>query len=186
MEYTNASYKDHFSQTKDRLKNPSLWFPYPVLISFVLAVVLAGYSLPNLNIYFGQPSSLIQQDIVDNKTPSGSIWITASVIDNELIITTFDRKIFKWNREIKNITDIENFISYLKTEVERRSIQAGLAAGIHPGEVEVTIAADRGLKFLHIRPIINALAEAGISAYSFETKTKNFSKNQQAEDLQTL
>jgi len=186
MDYKQPGYNEPINQMKERIKGASTWFPYPVLIPVMLAIVLNGYAIPNLNIYFGQPSTLIEQEIVEGKTPSGSIWLSVSLVGTDLVVSTYDRKVFRWNREIESITKMSEFTSYLQREIQRRSVQAGLAAGIRQGEVSVTVAVDRGLKYLHIRPIINALAAAGISNYSFETKIKDISKSSESEVLKTL
>ncbi len=167
-------YQQPINQMKKRLRKLPLWFPYPALISFGLIMVLTGYTIPNLNTYFGHPSNLIEQDMVDGIAPEGSIWFSVSVRDHNLVISTFNRKVFKWDRKIKNIEVMSDFIDFLKDEIKARTLQAALAAGIGQHEVTATIATDRGLKFLHIRPIINALAAAGISNYSFEVKRINY------------
>ena len=47
---------------------------------------------------------------------------------------------------------------------------ASLAKEISHTESLVVLAVDQSLKYLHIQPILAALAQAGISDYAFETR----------------
>lgn len=155
-------------QVKNRLREPIWWFPYPLLISFGLVTLLTSHSLFGTNPRVGNPADII---VFPGETQKDSaLWMSVTPIGEDVVVTTGNRVIFRWRQDIKDLKPLEPFIVHLKQQVAEEIETAVITQEARVSQATAVIAADQSLKYLHIRPIIHALAEAGISRYAFETK----------------
>jgi hypothetical protein len=92
-------------------------------------------------------------------------------LSNDLIIIkTSSGKIFKWPAVGPSDGDYESFENHLKTWTKSHLQSTILAGQLLPSTNTAAIAVDQRLTAHHIRPVIYALAAAGVSKYGFETK----------------
>jgi hypothetical protein len=171
--------KSPFYETKvrlsDRLEENVTGFPFVAIISFGFALVFVGIVLPSLNARVGSPAQPITWEAKAQK--EGAIWLAVKVVDDEILITTGDRKIFRLPKRIDSPKALEQFSKYISSTLEQEVKRAVLANEILKNELTVVISADQRLKYLHVRPVINVLAEAGITNFAFETQLMRESAN---------
>jgi hypothetical protein len=146
-----------------------------LFIGLGLNLIIASFFLPSINPRLGNPSVPFEFD--GEPMEDSHIWFSITPIDNELVITTYDRKVFRWPLVVKNHSEIQNFIDYLKTATNTQITNATLSMDTNPNNFAVIISADQKLKFIHIRPILYALAEARISKYAFEVRSSTTAEN---------
>jgi hypothetical protein len=101
--------------------------------------------------------------------PDSSIWMSVTPVGDDIVVTTSDRQVFRWAQDVRSVSDIKPFVDHLKAMVRIEIEGAVLLNSLTIAKTRAVIAADQQLKYLHIRPIIYALAEAGIARYGFET-----------------
>lgn len=153
---------------KDRLNADLHWFPIPMFIAFGLVLVLTGHILFGTNPRAGNPANIISFPSETRK--DAAIWLSVTPIGDDIVVTTSDRKVFRWRQQARTTAELGMFVSYLKKRVADEIEGAALAKKALKTQASAVIAADQRLKYLHIRPIIYAFAEAGISHYAFETQ----------------
>ncbi len=156
-----------FSQL-ERLKENIWWFPFPALIAFGLVFILAGHLLTDLNPRLGSVTDPIQLNT--KPFPDGAIWMAINVNADHITVTTADRKKFSWPALHTTMRDLEPFTSYLKKKKQEEIYKSVRLLENSAVRSRVVIAVDQNAKYIHIRPVIYALAEAGISKYGFETR----------------
>jgi biopolymer transport protein ExbD len=153
---------------RDRLDENPNWFPIPAFIAFGLVIVLTGHILFGTNPRAGNPANIIS--FPSEPRADAAIWLSVTPIDDQIVVTTSDRKVFKWRQQVRTPVELSAFTNYLKRRVADEVEAAAMAKRALKKQATAVIAADQRLKYLHIRPIIYALAEAGISQYAFETQ----------------
>lgn len=153
---------------RERLGENLHWFPFPMLISFGLVLVLTGHILFGTNPRAGNPADIISFPSEARK--DAAIWISVTPIDDQIVVTTSDRKVFRWPQQVRSVDQLKPFLDYLKLRVADEVEAAGLAGRALKTQASAVIAADQRLKYLHVRPIVYAFAQAGISQYAFETQ----------------
>jgi hypothetical protein len=152
-----------------RQNSEALWFPLPALISFGLVAILTGQLLPGLNPRLGSPAQLLPFQAQAEK--DGSIWMSISIDSNrnELVVTTANRKVLRFRSNVTSMEDFAPLINHLKEQVQNRIKTAALSRALTTTEITAVLAVDETVKFALVRPIINAIASAGITDYAFET-----------------
>lgn len=164
--------KHSIDSFRQRLHEDWLWFPLPAFISFGLLVVLTSQLLPGLNPRLGNPARLLEFDAQPEH--EGSIWMSISLDsrNNQLVISTSDRKVFRFSSDVRTMEDFAPLVETLQHQVHERLASAALARHLTTIEITAVLAVDERVKFGLIRPVINALALAGITDYAFETVQK--------------
>ena len=153
--------------TADRLRSLSRWFPFPALISFILVTLLTAYVTLTTARRLGHPAALLT--FPSDRDHIGGIWFSVTPIGEEIFIATSDRKVFHWPQNTRDLVPLDQFIEWLKDASHLQIEAAALLKRSDSNQVLAVIAADQTLKYTHLRPIIYALAKAGISRYAFET-----------------
>lgn len=153
---------------KLRLKEPVSWFPYPAMISIFFVLLCNGQIVPELNPRLGTPANVLSF----NGEPSseGSIWISVTLIKNKIVITTDNRDVITWNADDQSTDVSKPLTKFFQDRIKRIMLSATLTK--HPGKQGslVILAIDQSLKYIHLLPILESLAQSGISEYAFETK----------------
>lgn len=151
------------------------WFVLYSLIPFLMSIVIFGYIIPNINFKIGIPINMLEINEYSNTTQTTkfptSIWIGVKIINQDVLIVTDERKIFKWKYDTEN-PNMSEFIKYLQKRTKFKLFTQVLLHTNDTEPIRVGIACDENIRFFHIKPIILALAEAGISDYYFEIQTK--------------
>lgn len=155
------------NRQKERLGIFANLFPFPALIPFGLVLIFCGSLIPTLNPRIGSPADVIPMSSMDEK--EGSIWFAVRAIGDEVVVTAPNKRIFRWPSKIEDPRELDPFRSYLRQRVTNEIQMAVLAKRVTKAQLSAVIAADQRCRYLHLRPIIQALAEVGISDYGFET-----------------
>lgn len=155
----------------ERLKSPLSWFPFPAFISISLTIIFIGHLIISVNPRFGN----IAEPINFKATPikDGGIWISVSTSDKYIIVMTSKKDIFKIPINFKSWDAIAPLTNYFKSAVKETAVTAILSEKLRKNHSQVVISADQKLKYLHLNPVLVAIADAGISSYAFETQLSN-------------
>lgn len=156
------------SAKRERLTSSLNWFPLPAFIGIGLSLIFVGHVFFGLNPRLGNPAEVIYFDAEPLK--DGGIWLSVSIQEEKLVVTTADRSVFKITLSGTDVDEISKLTDYLREQTKKLSINAGLSQKISTVQSTAVISADQKLKYGHVRPILVALARAGISNYGFETK----------------
>lgn len=158
----------HFVRLKDRLQPETLWFPMPALFAVGLGIVLYGGLLIQLNPRLGSHADTLA--FPSDPQPDGAIWLAVSTHDEDVVVTTSDRKIFHWPASEPSEESVDGLVEYLQKRIAYEQMSAGLAGESRFLTSTAVIAADQRLRYRHLKPILSALALAGITHYGFETR----------------
>jgi hypothetical protein len=161
-------WEERFAAVKNRLREPMFWFPFPLLISFMLVLLLTSHVLFGTNPRTGQPADVLS--FPAKPARDSAIWFSVTPIGGDVVVATNQREVFRWRQDAHDLAPLKDFVAYLRRRVETEVEAAVLQKAAGENQANVVIAADQRLKFLHMRPILHALAEAGIAHYSFETQ----------------
>jgi hypothetical protein len=153
---------------KERLQEPILWFPFPALIAFGLVIILRGHLLTGLNPRLGARVDVIQYDA--QNLPDGGIWLGVFQDGQQVLVVTSDRRRFSWPIDSQNMKDIDPLVTYLKGRVKKEAYSTAIKLESNQTRTTAVLAVDQKLKYIHLRPVIYALAEARIAKYGFETR----------------
>lgn len=163
----NPTFVRAITAAQDRLREPLWWIPFPALIGLGLVIVLLTHVALNTNSRMGNPADILAFPAAPH--PESAIWLSVTPIGDDIVVTTSDRQVFRWRQDVRTVADIKPLVDYLRQMVRTEIEGAALMNTMSAGKSRAVIAADQKLKYLHIRPIIYALAEAGIARYGFET-----------------
>jgi hypothetical protein len=155
------------NEMKERLREPLHWFPYPFFLPFALILVFTAHIFFAINPRMGNPADILTFPAETHK--DGPFWLSVTPIGDDVVVTTGDRKVFRWSQNVRSVADLHDLTEYLKKRVEDELLAVGLVGKASKSQTSAVLAVDQRLKYLHIRPIIYALAEAKITHYSFET-----------------
>lgn len=161
-------WETRMAAAKERLREVIWWYPFPLLISFSLVLLLTAHVLFGTNPRAGNPADIIAFPATAQK--DSSLWLSVTPIDKDIVVTTGDRKVFRWRQDVRGMKELQPLIVYLKARAASEIESAVLKGEASVAQTQAVIAADQRLKYLHVRPIIYALAAAGISQYAFETQ----------------
>jgi hypothetical protein len=162
-------WSERFYAAKTRLRAPLWWFPAPILISCGLALVLTSHTLLGTNPRTGNPADVLTFPGEEQK--DSAVWLSMTPMGKDVVVTTNDRQIFRWPQDTRDMTPLRPFVEYLKRRTAVEISGAALSGRSSPEQTTAVIAADQRLKFLHVRPVLYAFAEAGITQYAFETQS---------------
>jgi len=163
----NLIWNSRITAVKERLREPLQWLPLPVLITSGLTLFLTAHILSGANPRVGHPAN-----VMTYPAPSGrdsAIWLSVAPMGREIIVTTSDRQIFRWDQNGSIMTNIDPLVRHIRQIIANEIESAALAKRALKSQSTAIIAADQNLAFYHIRPLISALSQAGISRYAFET-----------------
>jgi len=152
---------------KQRLRESSSWYPFPCLISFFLVLLLTAHVVLSTNPRAGHAASVLP--LVADEAEDSVIWLSVTSENGQITVADNYRQVFSWSEEVQTIQSLDAFVRHLKSRVADEIKSAALSKRIYQSQKQVIIAIDQQLKYRHFRPILYALAEAGISNYGFET-----------------
>ena len=87
--------------------------------------------------------------------------------NKEIIVSTDDQKYFKWSVLNFKDKDLDNFINYLKDRLDQITFEAVLSMRFSEQKGFAVLSVDARLAVVHILPVVQALASAGITHYAF-------------------
>lgn len=165
---TNPLWSDRVRSLKERLQKPLMWFPFPALIAFGLVIVLRGHLFSGFNHRLGTEASVIELNSEPLRSPG--IWMSITQSGNDILIVMDDHQQFRVPLATPNIEALNPLIKRLKERARTNAFKTSLDLTVDIDRIRVVLAVDQKLKFIHLRPILYALAEAKISNYGFETR----------------
>lgn len=165
---SNQTWVEALLSLKERLQEPILWFPFPALIAFGLVIILRGHLLTGLNPRLGARVDVIQYKA--KALPDGGIWLGVFQDGKKVYVVTSDRRRFTWPIDSQDYHDMGPLIKYLKGRVKKEAYSTAIKLESNMTRTTAVLAVDQKLKYIHLRPILYALAEARIAKYGFETR----------------
>ena len=135
----------------ERLRRHHIWFPFPTMISFTLILLFTGHSLLGLNPRLGNPAHIV--DFPSEATEEGAIWFSLSLDRENVVVTTFNRKVFRWPKELTSLEPLEPFLGFLNQKIVEATLSASLLKRAAKIETIAVIAVDQHVKFAHLKPI---------------------------------
>lgn len=154
---------------KERLRHSSSWFPIPALLPFFLVLLLTAHVSMSTNPRTGHPAAVLP--LVAEETEDSAIWFSM-IIDSktdEVVVADNYRQVFRWPQTVTSVESLKPFIDHLKNRAATEVKAAALSKKVASSQIRTIIAVDQTINYGHFRPILYALAEAGISNYGFET-----------------
>jgi hypothetical protein len=156
-----------YDEAKARLRTPLWWYPFPAVIAFGLITLLTAHLTLSTSARMGHPTTLLS--FPSEPRADGAIWFSVTPIGNDIVVASASRRVFRWPQNARNTEAAAAFIVWLRQRAQQEIEAAALLNRARPVQATAVIAADQTLKFVHLRPILYALAEAGITHYGFET-----------------
>lgn len=158
---------EFYDDAKARLREPLWWYPFPAVIAFGLITVLIAHVALSTSIRMGHPATLLS--FPSEARPDGAIWFSVTPMGNDIVVASASRRVFRWPQNARTTEPAAAFIDWLKLRSQQAVEAAALLNRASAVQATAVIAADQTLKYVHLRPILYALAEAGITHYGFET-----------------
>ena len=152
---------------KERLVEYDMWFPYPCIISYFLATLLIGHVVLGMNPRLGSPASIIPFSA--DPSYEGAIWLSISLQKQNVVVTTSDRKVFKWPRQEHQHASMQLLVDHLALQIENTILSTALAKSIPTIQSMVVLSIDQQVTMQQVQPILTMLAQVGVSDYAFET-----------------
>lgn len=159
---------DTINAVKERLNEPILWFPFPALIAFGLVIILRGHLLTGLNPRLGARVDVLQ--FKATQLQDGGIWFGIYPEGEKIVVVSSDRRRFSWSIHSQDMKELAPLIAYLKSRVQKEAYSTAFKMESNLTRTTAVLAVDQKLKYIHLRPMIYALAEAKIARYGFETR----------------
>jgi hypothetical protein len=134
------------------------------------------FSVTLLTLFVGFESSLRSssriEPFVHESAPASdhALWMSVGIRESGVRINTAAGETFQWSPDGPSKKDYEAFERHI-ISWSKRHVQNIVRSGqINSDTNMAVIAIDQKLTYHHIRPVIYALAAAGVSKYGFETK----------------
>jgi hypothetical protein len=142
----------------------------------VVLLFIPFFSVTLLTFFVGfessvRPKSRIEP-FVHESAPAAdhALWLSIGVSENTIIVNTASGETFRWPVEGPSQRDYEVFETYMTTWAKHHLQNVVRSGQITSDTNLAAIAIDQKLTYHHVRPVIYALAAAGISKYGFETR----------------
>ncbi len=168
MRKTKGLWESAIERQRSRLKQQYNWFPMPALISAGL-VLLCSYHVSN-DLFFRSGSQAQTIHWPAETLPHVGIWISVVGNQDQLIITTSQRKSLIIPRKNYKQKDLLPLIDYLNRQVQEKALSTVLTRQTFLESATLVIAADRSLSYSDFKPILHSMAKAKIRHYGFETQ----------------
>ena len=112
------------------------------------------------------------EPFVHESTPAAdhALWLSVGISENAIIINTASGETFRWPVEGPSQKDYDVFEKFMAAWAKRHLQNVVRSGQITADTNLAAIAIDQKLTYHHVRPVIYALAAAGISKYGFETR----------------
>jgi len=157
-----------FLRTKVRLREKDHTFPTFFLIGVGIVLIISCLTNLNLDPRLGHPTEPI---VFEGKTKERTgIWLAVYLNGSKMTVSSGGREVFSWEADHTQGKEFEAFRSFLKMRAKTILSYDVLAGNLADRNSEVVLSLDQNLTYYHMRPILQALADAKISRYSFETK----------------
>jgi hypothetical protein len=118
-----------------------------------------------------RPKSRIEPFVHESApTADHALWLSVGIRENTIIVNTSSGESFRWPVEGPSQRDYDVFEKYMRTWAKQHLQNVVRSGQITSDTNLAAIAIDQKLTYHHVRPVIYALAAAGVSKYGFETR----------------
>lgn len=157
-------------RSQERLGRAGTWWPYPSLITFGLCALLVAQIFPSVNsslsrqanpILLNAEDASLQNILVNVYADGDSVCVQ---LDNSKTVT------FRYDEQLEE--DTLRIKELIHGRVAQQIKSAALKRTSYRNEFTALLVVDQKLDFRHVRPVINALAYAGITDYGFQTRNR--------------
>lgn len=156
-----------FDAKRDRIQNSSSLMVYAVFAAFGLALVISFQTLSLLNPRTGMH---VQPPLYQAQSQKeGAIWLALTADERVLRVRTEDKHQIEIDLASEEEDKFKALSEYLTSEVEKKIESIVLQGEFKRASLFAILSVDRTLRFEAVAPVIQVLAEAGISNYGFET-----------------
>lgn len=150
----------------DRLVMPFTAWPTYVLIPVGIILILSAFLPLELNERLVSQAKPLQ--LSGPEAPATNLWFAIAPTKDGVSITSIDGHVFQLSDNTPDAERGAAFRAYLR-EVKASVIESTtLANRIDQNSSLVVLSADERLNYYHLRPVIYALASAGVTRYAFE------------------
>jgi hypothetical protein len=135
------------------------------LVVFMLTTILISYTYFSVNYKYNKNVRLPYlhgQDL-----PEGFINISVELDKEKIVISTDDKKVFRWSVLNWHEKDILKFKNYLVKRIDQITFEAILAMKFSEQRKITVFSVDSKLAIIHILPIIHTLTTTNITHYAF-------------------
>lgn len=164
----NLKIQRAFLRQKERLQQGPAFSLTVIFLPFLAAVVLS--------LFVGLEASIRLQSVAEpfeyaaQPTSDRELWMSIGLTDNSIVIKTAAEGVFVWSAKGPSETEYLNFENHLKSWAKKHVNDVVRSGQIVAETNTAALAIDQRLTYHHIKPVIYALASAGVSRYGFETK----------------
>jgi biopolymer transport protein ExbD len=155
------------SRIRGRLEMPVEFNPAFVLIPIGFCLLLLVFT--RLESDFRLLSSSVPVTIDKPEAPPPAIWFSLAPSDDKIRIVSRNGDVFFIDPN--DVSAESPFPVYLKKEMNRVLTDTVLSARLEKSSGFVVLSVDQHLTYQHVRPVLYALANAGVARYGFETRS---------------
>lgn len=150
----------------ERLVMPFTAWPAYLLIPVGIILILSAFVPLEVNSRLFSRAHPLQ--LSGEEAPPTSLWFAVAPTNSGISVTSIDGKVFELSNTAPAETRAEELRSYLLERKEDLIKSNVLANHLDPNATLVVLSADERLTYFHLRPVVYALASAGITRYAFE------------------
>ena len=150
----------------ERLVMPFTAWPAYILIPVGMIMILSAFIPLETNQRLFSRARPLQ--LSGEEASPTDLWFAVAPTDSGISITTIDGKVFELKNSEPEEKRGEEFRAYLKERKEELIKSKTLANQIDPSSTLVVLSGDERLTYVHLRPVVYALASAGVTRYAFE------------------
>ena len=166
MKFKNPTHSTYLSPHR-RTEVSSKWMGIlilPLFLVFVFYIAILGFDTYESNVEPMEVDSSFETGVDSIK-----VWVK---IQGDYVVSNIGGHIVRWSFNQKEV-DTKDLVRFLKEQIEKRQLLAFLRKK-DSDNLSVTIIADESLRYMHVIPLIQAMANVGISDYRFQGEKKVF------------
>ena len=104
------------------------------------------------------------------------IWLSMSALGGNIYVTTDEKKTFQWPLDPEEVLESKGYKEFTDfLGARRKRIVEDMVLSMDRDSIEAksrtVVALDETLTYAHFKPVMLALANAGIRSYGFETRS---------------
>jgi hypothetical protein len=161
---TNRAFYDIYARMRSS-GAPGLLY---IFIPFLFITILALYVAFETSDRFKSPIEALVYKA--DQTMDHKLWMSIGLQNKSIIIKTSGGHQFSWRSVGPSDDEYQQFEDHLKAWTKSNLQNTILEGQIRPSTNTAALAVDQRLTIHHIKPVIYALAAAGVTKYGFETR----------------
>ena len=154
--FTNTGNLSHYR----KVEVSSKWIAISILPMFLVFVFYI--SIIGFDTYEAKLEPMEMSGSLETRGDSIKVWVK---IEGDNVVTNVNGNIFRWPYSQQEV-DTSELVNILKEQVQKRQLLSFLRKK-DSDNLSVSIIADESLRYMHVIPLIQAMASVGISDYRF-------------------